>query len=1175
MPPTRMNTEVSTIYQPQLQEELASATAINTPIPVIDPTAATSHGSHRRRSPPNPQSRGFQIRHGAFKLNQLRLPPSASRFVIMQVILSCICAVLGILAVAFHCWMAYMCIPVIVGALELFVGIMGYTAIKRPHKRLLIKTYFAGCLFGSLAGLALVIFSIIGATSEQQYECILLPNVIARCNVVRGARFTIELTTVVIGTGVIVVTQVMFMFMCYGCCARSQNEDQRGRSRATNANQSEEVPANLELPSYEEHLNYPASPFHEGAFFINSVSGGFEPPSYTNIGLISDEMPGGGITPLAAALGPGGLPLEPPPPYTLFAPSLQSTPVVGRSFTGSSANTTPSAGPGAASPVQNTGVTGSGVSGNRSPVPNQESELGEVTGDGGSRESRRGDRRSIAPGVYQHQTGLRDRTIHQSLRLSSDQSAEWSSRSAHQRQIVEQRSRQSESTTNTEDDPNSLPPELYRDQIRRSGHRYSLSDPTLLSRNARNRQRPRPPPPDTEAQYQRQDSSTDFAINVDDGYRDETEEVVTYQRETEVYRNPSPTDHTQDSPSRRRMLPPPYEGRHNVVRTHSSTAARTSDVVYPARNVESSREGTSRVEETPIRSEPIHLQSRVDVQADIHEARTLPSNWRPELAEDSIYESIPSLQSSPSREERNSSPERRRQFESDASRHSTNAAEGRNHVDDYSDTVYSLDLNEQERRGHSREVQERAGRGRAGSRSWDESASQEQGLPDVVGYGDTSREQSTQEGGEGVELERAGRTHEGRQPPPYGVRRVPAYAPPPYKTRNRSLPNYARRPNLTSPPLPYQGNQRSPQRNINREEPDRTGSGQRNPEVGEPSDRPIPGCAVRETTELSDRLRHEEAPSEIREQNNQRDDRGSRGTGGLGENEGYDRRVNTFRDHPQPIVSHSLPRLSLSSSLAISPPSSTSSRRHPSPVSPSYPSSSLSSPRQYPTSPSSSSASSVTLTSSRPSSVPSSISSPSRSSNAVSPRRARADLLARIAGPASRSPPPNAPPSSSAPSPYSRSFQADREANRDAPQKNQYPKRPRPIAPIRSSQSSLVSSQPQYLANSSQIPRPPSHNQVTPSPHFSTVPLHPLSLPGATTTQPRSFQQSSSNSSKPEMVSRSRTDGKPAAEIHPFRTVRSTPVKAQRAYVATKALANALQKGQLNDLLEEYEETII
>lgn len=890
-----------------------------------------------------------------------------------------------------------------------------------------------------------------------------------------------------------------------------------------------------------------------------------------------DEMPGGGITPLAAALGPGGLPLEPPPPYTLFAPSLQSTPVVGRSFTESSANTTPSTGPGAPSPVQNTGVASSGVSGNQSQGANQEPELGDgaVTRDGRSSGSRQGDQSSSVPGVYQHQTGLRDRTIHQSLRLSSDQSAEWSSRSAHQRQIVEERSRRSESTTNTEDDPNSLPPELYRDQIRRSGHRYSLSDPTLLSRNARNHQRPRPPPPpDTEAQYQTQDGSTDFAINVDDGYRDETEEVVSYQRETEVYRNPSPTDHTQDSPSRRGMPPPPYEGRHNVVRTHSSAATRTSDVVYPARNVESSRVATSRVEETPARSEPIHLQSRVDVQADIHEARTLPSNWRPELAENSIYESIPSLQSSPSREERNGSPERRRQFESDASRYSTNAADGRNRVDDYSDTVYSLDLNEQERRGHSREVQERVGRGRAGSRSWDESVSQEQGLPDVVGYGDTSREQSTQDGGEGNELERAGRTHDGRQLPPYGGRRVPAYAPPPYKTRNRSLPNYARRPNLTSPPPPYQGNQRSPQRNVNREEPDRTGSSQRRPEVGEPLDRPVQGCAVRETTGLSDRLRHEEAPSEIREQNNQRDDRGSRGTGCSEENERYDRRVNTFRDHPQPIVSHSLPRLSLSS-LAISPPSSTSSRQHPSPVSPSYPSSSLSSPRQYPTSPSSSSASSVTLTSSRPSSVPSSISSPSRSSNAVSPRRARADLLARIAGPASRSPPPNTSPSSSAPSPYSRNFQADREANRDAPQKNQYPKRPRPVAPIRSSQSSLVSSQPQYLANSSQIPRPPSHNHNQVSPNFSTVPLHPLSLPGAKTTQPRSFQQSSSNSSKPEMVSRSRTDGKPAAEIHPFRTVRSTPVKAQRAYVATKALANALQKGQLNDLLEEYEETII
>ncbi|XP_041463105.1 serine/arginine repetitive matrix protein 1-like [Lytechinus variegatus] len=1166
MPPTRMTQEVSTIYQPRRQEQLASATAIDTPVPT-DPTAATRNGAPRRRSPPNPQSRGFQIRHGAFKLNQLRLPTSASRFIVMQVILSCICATLGILAVAFHCWMAYMCIPVIVGALELFVGIMGYTALKRPHKRFLIKTYFVGCLFGSLAGLALVIFSIFGATLEQDYECTLLPDVIARCNVVKGARFTIQLTTVIVGTGVIVVTQVMFMFMCYGCCSRTQIDDQRGRSRATNTNTADDVPANLELPSYEEHHNYPASPFHEGSFFVSSVSGGFEPPSYTNIGLVSDEI-AGGITPLAAALGPGGLPLEPPPPYTLFAPSLQSTPIVGRSFTGSSVTTTPSGGQAGTPAVQNVRVTGGSFSGNS--VGTLESREGVVVRGDGSRGSTRSDDLRLAPGVYQYQTGLRDRTLHQSLRLSSDQSAEWNSRSAHQRQVTDEGSRQPESTMNSEDDPNSLPPELYRDQIRRSGHRYSLSDPTLLSRNARNRQRPRPPPPpETATQSQPRDISTEFAINVDSGAMDETDQTVSNQRETEVQSFPSQTTHLHDSPRRRQTLPPPYEGRHNVVRTHSSASARTSDVVYPARSVESSRNEASRDEESVAQGESSHSQSRVSVQADIHEARTLPSNWRPELVEESIYESIPSLQSSPSRDERSGSPERRTQTESEGTRYSTNAADGRTRaMEDYSDNMYSLDWNDQAWRGHSRGVQGRAGRGRAGSRSWDEGVNQEQELPDVIGSGNTSREQSTQDGSGVDDRERAGRTHAGRQPPPYGGRRVPACAPPPYKARNRSLPNYARRPNMTSPPPPYQGNQRSPQRNINREGHDRTWSGQRNSETPEPSDRPLPHCDVREITGLSDRLRNEDVSSDNngRERGVQLDDRASRG---VGVNERYDRRSNTFRDHPQPTISHSLPRLAVSSSLAISPPSSTSSGRQPSSVSPSYPSSSLSSPRQYPTSPSSSSASSVTMTSSRQPSVPSATSSPSSSFNAVSPRRARADLLARIAGPASHPPPPNTSLSSS------RNSQADWEADHDVSRNNQYHNRPRPVAPIRSSPLSVVSSQPQHPSKPSRISRAPSHNRVSPSPNPSTVPLHPLSLPGATTTQPQTLLQSSSNTSKPDMVSRSRTDGKPAAEIHPFRTVRSTPVKAQRAYVATKALANALQKGQLNDLLEEYEETII
>ncbi|XP_071482541.1 uncharacterized protein [Diadema antillarum] len=178
-------TEVSTIYQTQMRISAPLTTLIPPSQPPPERSRSRQEEEEEARGGSRSHDRGFQIRQGSFKLNALRLPKPVARFVIMQVIFSCGCALLGILSVAFRCWMAYLCIPVIVGAMELLIGIIGYTAIKRPHKKILVKCYFIGCLIGSLAALGLVVFSIIGAATEQEYQCVLLPNVFAECNAVR------------------------------------------------------------------------------------------------------------------------------------------------------------------------------------------------------------------------------------------------------------------------------------------------------------------------------------------------------------------------------------------------------------------------------------------------------------------------------------------------------------------------------------------------------------------------------------------------------------------------------------------------------------------------------------------------------------------------------------------------------------------------------------------------------------------------------------------------------------------------------------------------------------------------------------------------------------------------------------------------------------------------------
>ena len=112
--PIRM-TEISTIYQPHRQATPTPSSRPPAPPSLTPPPMASPGGGSRGCG--NQQGRAFQIRQGSFKLNALRLPSTVSRFVIMQVIFSCVCATLGILSVAFRCWMAYLCIPVIVGAM--------------------------------------------------------------------------------------------------------------------------------------------------------------------------------------------------------------------------------------------------------------------------------------------------------------------------------------------------------------------------------------------------------------------------------------------------------------------------------------------------------------------------------------------------------------------------------------------------------------------------------------------------------------------------------------------------------------------------------------------------------------------------------------------------------------------------------------------------------------------------------------------------------------------------------------------------------------------------------------------------------------------------------------------------------------------------------------------------
>ena len=113
--PIRM-TEISTIYQPHRQATTPTPSSRPPGATVVDTSTNGSPGGGSRGCG-NQQGRAFQIRQGSFKLNALRLPSTVSRFVIMQVIFSCVCATLGILSVAFRCWMAYLCIPVIVGAM--------------------------------------------------------------------------------------------------------------------------------------------------------------------------------------------------------------------------------------------------------------------------------------------------------------------------------------------------------------------------------------------------------------------------------------------------------------------------------------------------------------------------------------------------------------------------------------------------------------------------------------------------------------------------------------------------------------------------------------------------------------------------------------------------------------------------------------------------------------------------------------------------------------------------------------------------------------------------------------------------------------------------------------------------------------------------------------------------
>ncbi|XP_071493972.1 uncharacterized protein, partial [Diadema antillarum] len=1122
--------------------------------------------------------RGFQIRQGSFKLNALRLPKPVARFVIMQVIFSCGCALLGILSVAFRCWMAYLCIPVIVGAMELLIGIIGYTAIKRPHKKILVKCYFIGCLIGSLAALGLVVFSIIGAATEQEYQCVLLPNVFAECNAVRGARFAIELTTVIIGIGEIVVSLVMFMIMCYGSCTRDPGEEQRARSREPRPNPADGIPENLELPSYDEHHNYPTSPFHEVSF-INTISpGSFDPPSYTNIGLVNDELPAG-FTPLAAAMGPSAIPAEPPPPYTLFAASLHSTPHVTRHVS-----------QGALGGVQNTNPTPA----RGGPVPSGTPAATHPNVAGGPRSSSGSIASFAAPATtagYERHPGWRDRTIHQSLRLSSDQSGgrDWTARSAHQRNYSADQPPQTESQSGVEEDPSILPPELYRDEIRRSGHRYSLSDPTMQSRQSRNRQRG---PDDAESVERPVDRRTDDAASsVNEAGPREREVTVVSDSQLECSQESSAPSR-EISPRRRTTQPPPYDARHNVVRGPSNVSQRhdpednrLSENCQSAASRENCRRSQSDRRDRLDDSVPVG--NRDMFLDDIHQSRTLPSNWRSELpvnvdtgrpVEEAIYESIPSPHASPAHGEVLSSPERYdlgHEFGS-----MTNArADDRERINsvvsrDPANSPGNRERDSPERWTSEWQSARRAPRERSGSRSWDESAGRHMGLPDVVGGRHSAREHSRQDTGDEVDGVRDSRSLPGRQPPPYG-RRIPAYAPPPYRPRNRvgpsssaqstSLPNHARRKHLTSPPPPYQGH---PPGSDDVESDDMVHRHQIRQETDA---RLNPGRAMREMNELSERVdlanssRQHHGGHERTIASGDRDSNESRQI-----REAENHRIHTFRETPLSSASHSLPVASSSSSLAISPPSSKSTSSPPSAQHRSLPPSS---------SPSSSAAAAALSSSPRRKqlsatshqlSSSSSSPNPSPNSSSISSSRQNEGHSSSHTnlGPSLRQ-------SSSVPF-HSRPREVS--ISSSSYQDGQYPKRPRPVPSQRPPTSIPHPPNSQHRSSPISAPQHPSTGHIPrPAKPPSSLPLHPLSLPGATP-QPRSFHRDASNTSKgtkPEMAPPSRSEGKPAAEIHPFRTVHSTPVRPQKVLVATKALANALQKGHLSDLLEEYEETII
>ena len=731
---------------------------------------------------------------------------------------------------------------------------------------------------------------------------------------------------------------------------------------------------------------------------------------------LSDE-PSGGITPIAAAMTAAVHPAEPPPPYTLYASNLRSTPLVaGQNQSQSTSGT-------ATHPSIISGtINGANTRGNaQNALETNVQRI--IRGD---------DVRRSGPSVLSYappqtnlafdiQSGWRERTIHQSLRLSSEQSAnlEWSSRSAHQRRFDDSELDESETMNISDEDPSIVPAELYRDQIRRSGHRYSLSDPTLQSRNSRNRQGSRHPLDAT--QNQNANRTANNAANVDTLTPREREVIATVHRQNESTPN-SHIEQRGNSPRRHQGPPPPYEGRHNVVRTHSNSLNQT---------VIDSRHSRDRNEDSPShyrsqssnrreRDNPSHAINGEQFQGSA-QIRTSPRTWRVEDPQDAIYETIPSPQSSPTHRQQEIISDRSRQPEGDYPRtrntvdvsvnpvHQQGVPSGNRSVNvvNYS-TSWGIEIEEDD------EVEDDdAAVVRSGSWRWAENVAPvtvtsrpSEGRQDFRG---DHRSVPDQESSSGPET----RTMPIRQPPLYCGRRQPSCAPPPYKPRNRSLPNYARRQNLTSPPPPYQGHQ---QRSTSVDASDRTRSaavhewndgdrttGRAVQEISQPSDRVGSGQTYRESD-------HSQRPGT----------RDTLPTGNLqvrtfsGDEEHYSHRVQSFREPPQPILSHSLPRMAVSS-LAISPPSSSSSSmRTASP-----------SPRQNLTSPCSSSTVAVSptrLTFSESSSAFSP--SLSSSSSSASPRAYREVWL---------EPPKRAPKRSSSSTSYSSSYRDARQSSAVAP----------------------------------------------------------------------------------------------------------------------------------------------